>query len=186
MRNKVPSDAHVIDTTSRSKIWTRGLSPFFCGSVDLYDDYVSQNVENAWQFSKVYAKHVDGQENPTDEYFKWAVAGWEDTWAHRYPAGKGAVPLYSWWDGEKLGYIEARKKIYAPLYAKAVATTEAYKKLAELHEAGGNLWLRDFDGYDFRKLGLTYKEVLNNPQRKMGHAFVLAMMLDGERCWEQS
>lgn len=30
-----------------------------------------------------------------------------------------------------------------------------------------------------QKLGMSYKEVVLNPKRKMGHAFVLAMMLDG-------
>jgi hypothetical protein len=34
--------------------------------------------------------------------------------------GRGAKPEYSLWDGERLDYIEARKRIYAPLYARAV------------------------------------------------------------------
>jgi len=35
------------------------------------------------------------------------------------------------------------------------------------------LW--DFDGYDYRHT--TLYEVLNNPKKKMGHAFVLAALL---------
>lgn len=46
----VPDGAEVINTTSRSDTWSRGLSPFFLGPVDLYDGYKSINVENAWQF----------------------------------------------------------------------------------------------------------------------------------------
>ncbi len=34
-----------INTTSRSKTWNRGLSPFFCGPVDLYSGFVEQVVE---------------------------------------------------------------------------------------------------------------------------------------------
>ena len=172
-----------IDTTSRSKNWSRGLSPFFVGSVDLYGGYKSVNVENAWQYSKVYSEYaVDGE--PTDDYFVWALAGWSKTYADRYPMGRGRKPLYSLWDGEKLGYVEARKRIYCPLYASAVEKTEAYGLLKERYEKGGDIWLWDFDGYDHVAKGLSYQDVLDNPKKKMGHAFVLAMMLDGQRLWE--
>jgi hypothetical protein len=149
--------------------------------VELYDGAAtgsSHNVENAWQFAKVYPVHVDKEENPTQEYFDWARDGWKHRRAIRYPMGKGAIPLYSWWAGEKLSYVEARKKIYVPLYTKAVVNTKAFAKLRELHEKLDEIWLWDFDGYDHVELGMTLKEVLNDPTRKMGHAFVLAMILE--------
>jgi hypothetical protein len=37
--------------------------------------------------------------------------------------------------------------------------------------------LRDFDAYDHRSLGYTWGDVMNDPHRKMGHGFVLAMMI---------
>jgi hypothetical protein len=39
------------------------------------------------------------------------------------------------------------------------------------------LW--DFDGYNHKALNLTYTQVINDSNRKMGHAFVIAMLLDG-------
>lgn len=168
---------HIINTTSRSKNWSKGLSPFFLGPVKLYGDYTAKNVENAWQFSKVYPQFADENENPKDDYFRWAEKGWSDSYAQRYPMGKGRKPLYSYWNGEKLGYIEARKKIYAPVYAKAVVRTEAFKKLLDLHLSGESYVLLDFDGYDYVKKGMTLSEVMNEPKEKMGHAFVLAMLL---------
>lgn len=174
-----PDGATVINTTSRSSNWSKGLSPFFVGPVDLYDGYKSYNLENAWQFSKVYYNHVDEQDNPTQEYFDWAQKGWDSIRAHRYPMGKGSVPLFSYWDGAKLTYIEARKKIYIPLYAQAVQKTFAFQKLKKMHEAGEDLYLWDFDGYNHRALGLSYEEVINDPNRKMGHAFVISMLLEG-------
>lgn len=177
MREHAPVDT-VTDTTSRSNNWSRGLSPFFLGPVNLYDDYQAENVENAWQFAKVYSKHVDEDSNPTNDYFEWAKAGWRDNWAHRYPMGRGARPEYSFWDGEKLGYIEARKKIYIPLYSKAVRGTEAFEYLKSLSEKI-DICLRDFDGYNHKALGWGYEQVINCPHKKMGHAFVLAMMLEG-------
>lgn len=173
-----------IDTTSRSKTWSRGLSPFFLGPCQLYDGYVARNVENAWQYSKVYAGHVDSEENPSQSYFDWAQAGWSRTRADRYPMGKGAKPLYSWWDGKKLDYVSARKKIYIPLYASAVLKSEAFAQLKKLYNETGHIRLRDFDAYDYRAMGQSLKDAMNNPVKKMGHAFVLALLLTPSSEWE--
>jgi len=182
-RNKAPEGIQVVMTVSKSNGWMKGLSPFVLGPVDLYDGYRSKNVENAWQYSKVYPKYAD-ENGPTEAYFEWANMGWSSTRAFRYPMGKGAKPLYSFWDGEKLGYVAARKKIYAPLYARCVEQTEAYKTLKELYEKNGVICLWDYDAYLHRDLGMSYKDVVNCETRKMGHAFVLAMMLENERAWE--
>lgn len=172
-----PSSGLIINTTSRSTTWSRGLSPFILGPVDLYRNYKSKNVENAHQFLKVYDQHVDLNGNPTEEYFKWAEAGWNDSFAHRYPMGKGIKPQYSYWDGKKLDYISARKEIYIPLYKKSVENTDAFKKLKQI-ASEQDIWLWDFDGYDYKKLNMSLDDVVNSTTRKMGHAFVLAMMLE--------
>ena len=172
------SDVMLINTTSRATDWGKGFSPFTLGPVALYDDYVAKNVENAWQFSKVYPEHVNEKQEPTKAYFDWAKKGWEDSYAHRYPMGKGKAPLFSYWKGEKLDYIAARKRIYAPLYAKAVVNTPAFYRLLTMYEEGDEFALVDFDGYDYLSLGMTLKEVIDEPKRKMGHAFVLAMLLE--------
>ena len=39
--------------------------------------------------------------------------------------------------------------------------------------------LIDFDAYDHRVLGYSWGDVMNDPDRKMGHGFVLAMMIEG-------
>lgn len=178
-----PKNKIVINTTSRSTNWSKGLSPFFLGPIKLYDIYVSQNMENAWQYAKVYEKHVDQNQNPTEDYFTWAQWGWNKKTADRYPMGKGSKPLYSYWNGEKLSYVDARKKIYAPLYANAVENTDAFKRLKEMYDEGQEIWLWDFDGYD--KKNMSYQEVVNHPTRKMGHAFILAMMLENNKAWEE-
>ncbi len=182
-RAKVPADGVTIDTTSKSTTWSRGLSPFYLGPVYI-NGYQAQTVENAWQYAKVYQQHtINGQ--PTREYWKWARAGWQNPVAKRYPMGRGAVPLYSLCNGNRLGYIDARKQIYCPLYAEAVERTEAWRLLRQTYEecqaAGKNLYLLDYDGY---KTTASFEQILNNPAKKMGHAFVLAMMLSGQRVWE--
>jgi len=143
----------------------------------------SQNVENAWQYSKVYNQFVDNDQNPTSEYFEWAKQGWNNSKAVRYPMGKGAIPLFSFWDGHKYSYVEARKKIYAPLYALAVERTLMFDLLQDMYKNDGEIWLWDFDSYDYEELGMTFEDVINCEDRKMGHSFVLAMMLENKRIW---
>lgn len=170
-----------VNTTSRTPTsWQRDLSPFFLGPCPLYEGAgiaEAQRMENAWQFAKVYREQQrDGE--PTEDYWRWARDGWRYRRAVRYPMGKGAVPEFSWWDGEALGYVDARKKIYVPLYTKAVIRTAGFAELLRVYREHGELTLWDFDGYDHHKLGMSLKDVLNDPTRKMGHAFVLAMMLE--------
>ena len=179
-RDECPEGYTIINTTSKSTNWSKGLSPFFVGKgMKLYDDYTSKNMENAWQFSKVYKNMVDKNNNPTADYFNWAIKGWNDNFAHRYPMGKGAIPLYSLWNGKKYGYVNARKVIYIPLYAREVVKTSAYKKLKEMYDSGEKIALLDFDGYNYVDLGYSLYDVVHEDKRKMGHAFVLAMLLKG-------
>jgi hypothetical protein len=177
-------DPNIIDTTSHSEGWNRDLSPFYLGPVDLWGGYISQTVENAWQYARLYACHVDENGDPTDEWWKWAKAGWDNPRAVRYPMGKGTRPLCAYWNGEKLGYIEARARIYCPLYAEAVQRTEGWKKLKRMYEEKGEIHIWSFDSYDHRALGMNYTDVLKSSARKMGHGFVLACLLENKRVWE--
>jgi hypothetical protein len=116
-------------------------------------------------------------EPPSDKYFLWAEKGWQQTWAERHPIGK-EIPLYSWWAEQKLDYIQARKKIYLPLYAAAVSNTKAFWALQEYCKLKEEVTLLDFDGYNFEKAGMTIEDVVNNPEKRMGHAFVLWLLLN--------
>lgn len=171
-REKTPEGCIEVNTTSRGSY--KGLSPFYCGPIALYDDYVARNVENAWQFSKVYSQHLSKTGKILPAYWDWATKGWDDTYAHRYPMGKGAVPEFSLWKGRRLTYIQARQVIYFPLYKKAVREQADFAKLKKL-AATSDVCLIDFDG---RLTEESFLEVLRNPKKKMGHAFVLKAMLD--------
>ena len=180
----------VVDATS-SGGWTADLSPFLIGPCALYHDHlgnliVTANMENAWQYAKVYVNHVDDENNSTLEYWRWAREGWANPRAVRYPMGKGARPQHSLWEGEKLGYIDARKRIYGPLYAEAVKRTEGWTELVRLYNECENLYIRDWDGWLMERHGMaTLTDVLNNPRKIMGHAFVLKMLLENDPALEQ-
>lgn len=177
---EAPEGAIGINTTSRSSNWSKGLSPFYLGPCDLYDGYISQNVENGWQYSKVYEYYTNDAGDPDERYFKWAQDGWKKTSADRYPMGKGVKPLYSYWAGEKLSYTEARKKVYIPLYAEAVRKTKAFAKLKEIYDnADSDLYLLDFDAHSLTPGTFDYWQLWDNPDIKVGHGYVLAMLLEG-------
>jgi len=170
----IPQDALVIDVTSNSGEW-RDLSPFVLPAPP------ARVFENLWQFSKVYAIHLGKDGLPTPEWFRCRDKGFADPRPHRYPMGKGAIPAYSFWNGEELTYIDARKQIYIPEYKKNVIRTDAFKKLQKLYKSGRDIVLLDYDAYDYKAMGKTLKNVVHDPTRKMGHAFVLIMMLERER-----
>ena len=179
---KTPPNSVIIDTTSGSSHF-RELSPFILGPICI-GNTIASNFENLWQYSKVYQQHVGKTSEPTDKWFEWHQEGLADKYAHRYPMGKGTIPLYSYWFGEHLDYITARKRIYAPIYAEYVQKTQAYENLLlqynECCRTDTNLILLDYDAYDHKALGMTLKEVINNPYRKCGHAFILLMILKFE------
>jgi len=167
----------VIDTTSNSGEW-RELSPFVLSAPP------ARRFENLWQFSKVYKQHIQENGLPNTAWLNWSEWGFAEIRAHRYPMGKGAIPEYSYWHDEKLDYIQARKKIYAPEYASNIALTGSYRKLYQVYldclQNNQELILLDYDApRDFSSEGLVVTQVINNPNIKMGHAFVLIMMLTG-------
>ncbi len=157
------------------------------------------NVENLWQYSKVWP----GDEDPKTkalgrEFFSRRSLGWHKKKADRYPlkrpqdpksksnppfkATSGpnkSVPLYSYWFGERLTYLEARKKIYCPIYERMVRKTDAYKELERLVLSGQNVLLIGYDGY--ARGSRTWKECFEDCSRPFGHEMVLACMLDNQR-----
>lgn len=165
------------DVTTHGDLY-RPLSPMLLGPVPLYGGMWSRNMENAWQYAKVYPQFAGAN---IGLYFRWAQTGWDSQRAERYPLGKGARPVHSLWAGDELDYIAARRRIYIPLYAQAVRMHELYlfHALREQAYAGSGLVIGDFDAYDHRALGYSWDDVINDPERKMGHGFVLAMMIEG-------
>lgn len=179
-----PLNSIIIDTTSSSGDF-RDLSPFVLGSIKTYvPNLDAKNFENLWQYSKVYKCHTTLTDSdmlnliPSKDWYVWRNQGWLNTHAVRYPMGKGAKPEFSWWNGKKLTYIQARKQIYAPIYAEYVQKTDSFKQLSNLYfNSQRPLFLLDYDAYDHRALNKSLVDVINDSNRKCGHAFILMMIL---------
>ena len=80
-RDSVPFGHKIINTTSNSRDFGRGLSPMLVGPVEA-NGITCKNVENAWQYSKVYYEHVDQYMEPTQQYYTWRNNGYQDRKAH--------------------------------------------------------------------------------------------------------
>jgi hypothetical protein len=178
------SEYMLLDCTShhRNERVRKDLSPFYIGPMECYDGHVAKIFENGYQFAKVYPEFADENGNPTDKYFEWRDKGFSSDRAWRFPFGKPRVPLYALWkiNGEykKLSYVQSRKVIYIPSYAKIVAGSESFKIIKDAYESGKKIAIRDFDGYNNYNYNMTMFDVVNK-HRKMGHGFVIKMLLEG-------
>lgn len=223
----------VFDVTSRAERdkdftaiypnFTRELSPFFMGPVKGSDGAVSHVFEHFWQCGKVYPCHYrDGKILP--EYFAWRKKWYDKTeisqkkTESRHPNEElGCRPadclFFAYYeDGEykHLNYVEARKKVYIPQYAKLVYNTESFKMLKGLVDDGKQIALVDFDGFNYYEENAmkgvynsyvnrcmknhvtptrlegdytkikTMKDAVNCPFLQVGHGFVIKMLLQGD------
>jgi alkylated DNA repair dioxygenase AlkB len=186
--NVTPAAAADEDTDLSDIAPFSALSPFNIGPVSAYPGIKRREAKimsNGYNFSKGYKKHLDSEGAPTAQLALWTRSGFEDAVAQRFPMGRGAKPEYSLWKGERLGYQQARLLIYIPMYVEAIVRTPAARtafiKLRVLRrraaEEGKPLVLFDYDGYQRKKL--SYADVIC-ADRKMGHAFVLGMMLEDQ------
>lgn len=179
-KHAIPEGVISMDVTSRSSTWGKHFSPFNLGPVDLYDDYWAYNIENAFQFSKVYAEYSTVDELPAPHYWEWAKKGWQNPRPIKYPLGAWTKHLYHWWNHKKLTNLEAQNQIFLPMYKKAVTKTSAFQRLKEMYETSDkDIYLIDFEGYLHRYLDKTWDDVVNDPNRPVGQAFALAMILEG-------
>ena len=118
--------------------------------------------------------------------------------------------LYNNGTWERLSYVDARKRIYIPEYAKLVVKTASYKWLKKLYDEGKKIALVDFDGYNYyygkakeklynqhikrcTKKGIkpkaslkdflnlkTMSDVISCGFTPAGHAFIIKMLLEGD------
>ena len=156
----------IIDLTSRNsdKYFASQVSPFYVGPVTGTDGARADSLEVFWQVGKVFPNH-DQKGEPTDEYFRYRE--------RMYRAKPGEIPkpimrhpyhqfgfeaedmlYWPWWNKEtgkydKLSYLEGRKRVYIPEYAKLVAHTPALKYLKQLLDEGKKIALLDFDGFNY-------------------------------------
>lgn len=173
----IPSGYTAINITSTSKeSWWQAMSPFLVGPVEI-NGITATTVENAWQYSKVYPWHLDENGNIKEEYYKWREKGYSNPKSDRYPYGKEAKHSFVLFNDLRIkSELEAKEKVFLPLYSNALKKTESYAILLQLAREGMNFCLLDFDAYDHT--GKTKQEIIDHPTRNFGHGFCIKWLLD--------
>ena len=220
-------DRIVINLTSRNpdKEFARQVSPFYVGPLTGPDGATAANLEVFWQIGKVFGHH-DNHGQPNEEYFAYrekmygAKPGEIPKPVMRHPYKEfGYTPddmlYWAYYNPDKkeykrLSYLEARKKVYVPEYAKLVANSDAMKYTKDLVDQGKKIALLDFDGFNYynedamkiryrayvlkcrqqkRPILLTEKDftdikdmksAINFADTAVGHAFVVKALLQGD------
>ncbi len=203
--------------------FARELSPFYIGPVESSDGVTAQIFEIFWQCGKVYPCHDDNGK-PNAAYFEWRNSFYskpectKDLMRHTCKSigyeHKDAL-YFAYFDKEKaehlpLSYVEARKKVYFPEYAKLVYNTESFRYLKSLVDSGKKIALVDFDACNYNEpcamwkeyiaymnkckknkvdptlseddfLNITsLKKLVNAPFMKVGHGCVIKALLQGD------
>ena len=223
----------IFDVTSRVEMnrafmeqhptFAQDLSPFFVGPVMSSDGVEAKIFEIFWQCSKVYPCHDDNGK-PNAAYFVWRNEFYSKTECSKklmrhtcqslgYEHADARYSAY--FDHESgewtpLGYVDARKKIYFPEYAKLIYNTESFRYLKSLVDNGQKIALVDFDAVNYnekcamRKEYTAYvnrckrdgvspthteddfvrinslKKLINAPFMKVGHGCVIKALLQGD------
>ena len=196
-----------IDVTScnKNKKFVSEISPLYIGPVVSSDGLVANTFEDLWQYGKVYPKIYDANKrivagidedgNPTPEFYAWRKRFYElkKVKGDRHPAFPSSIRhrdckymVYFDSNGnlEKLDYVTSRKRVYIPEYAKLIVNTDSFKELKELYDSGVKIALCDYDAWNYYGTNLdqdtTIKDIVNNPQFKVGHGYVIKMLLQGD------
>ena len=160
------ADRVVINLTSRNqdRSFAEQVSPFYIGPVTGPDGASSDSLEVFWQVGKVFPHHDDNGQ-PSSTYFEYRNDMYSKKQGEipkpimRHPYhefGYEADDMLYWalWNPkkgeyERLSYLEARKKVYVPEYAKLVADSDALKWMKSLLDQGKKIALLDFDGFNY-------------------------------------
>ena len=217
----------VINLTSRNpdRSFAEQVSPFFVGPVTGPDGATAPNLEVFWQIGKVFPNHDDGGQ-PSPKYFEYrdkmysAKPGEIPKPIMRHPYrefGYEADDVLYWaylnaerGEYDRLSYLEARKKVYIPEYAKLVAGSEALMWMRGLLDEGKKIALLDFDGFNYYEdeaMKVRYRAYVNKCRKEkrpivctekdftdikdmksavnfaytpVGHAFVVKALLQGD------
>lgn len=227
------SEYIIIDVTSRitrnkdfmkeHPNFAKEISPFYVGPVISSDGVKAIVFEILWQCGKVYPCHDDSGK-PNESYFEWRNYFYsknectKDLMRHTCKSigyEHSDAKYFAYYDKEKceyipLNYVEARKKVYFPEYAKLIYNTESFKYLKSLVDSGKKIALVDFDACNYNELcakkkeyiayvnkckknkeNLKYtesdfcniksmKDFINAPFMKVGHGMVIKALLQGD------
>jgi hypothetical protein len=170
--------------------------------------------ENFWQAHKVYPQvekqnqrtsewtwpaeiHIDDEDEtdaPNDKWAAWHTAVRSHPMPIRRPNGR-SIPRFSWYKGEALDLIQARKQIYIDTYQRLLRAHPTYNKLLDMFvHQNKNLIIVEPDGplpaefpdgmpvtLDLLVELQTETKRSNGTYHPYGHGYVIALTLLEDR-----
>lgn len=138
----------------------------------------AKNLENFYQFSKVYPHEIDKHGNLSQEAKKLMIKGYTDNVPHRHKFLKLDRPLYSvFYDSngipKKYTYLESRY-FYCYWYSKLVSCQPDFYTLVDKVASGMNINIVGYDGYNV--VENLYNHYIDT-SRPFGHELVLFTLL---------
>lgn len=170
------------------------LSPMSLGPVVHNEPNLppAKNIENMHQTSKVWPNEVDKKDNPTKEWYKQRLEGYNDPIPHRHKFDAKTMttlrkqvngqnrnaPLYSLHLTDKgkevrFTYVESRV-FYCKAYEKLAKQTENFKTLTKKIKSGTNIIICGYDAYPVTKDLYAHYIDATKP---FGHELVLYTLL---------
>lgn len=167
------------------------LSPKSMGPVKVGGLPQALNLENWWQFSKVYSNEVDENNRPLPKFYETRDHFYMDTTPHRhkedvvkieYGEHNKNIPLYWLWvdkNGKevKYNYVEARQ-FYCNIYERIALKNKEYLKLRQMVDGGMNIMICGYDAYSPKNYSAQELErCYLDSSRPFGHELVLLSLL---------
>ena len=170
----------MVEEISPNALYTSGIHPGF-EKVGDKQVCVWQNMENMWQFSKIYSVDVDADGNVTDKFYKRREQGMLDPKPHRrvFPKNSPVKTLSSYYNGRFYDYQQSR-------YWYCIYYTFLSRKVSEYHtivgylSMGVNILLLDYDAPDNSHNTPITREYLYSEYKQTNHPFGHAMVLAGD------
>ncbi len=175
----------------------KALSPDVLGPVYFDMIGITGNVDKEYSYTltnlfyaiSLYEDQVDKDGNITPDFYarQIEIAHTMKT-MRRHPLSPqsghlGKDPDFTVWGRNVLSFHDAKVFLFSHFYECFVLRTPQYQKLVDLKNAGQNLLIADYEGYDFKEHGMTYENYMHDPNASWGAAHVLYGMLINERPW---
>lgn len=191
-RNPLKEGYLNVDVCSSSRSW-KNLSPMYLGPVKRTEVHngkhlpYAKNIENYWQFAKVYSSEYDSETDEVkEEYWIKRMEGYLSKKAYRRKfQGAENIPLFSIFEGKRYKYGEARK-FYCSAYEELVVNTKEWKKLNKLIDDGYNIQIIGYDGVDIDKYNGDFYKHYKDTSIPFGHESVITCMLLGIHPWRDN
>lgn len=148
----------------------------------------SYSLQNAFCSLMVFDQHLDADGKLTSDFFlEHALMVGSLKPLKKHPlllrTTPSRKPRFLYWQGELVPFKEAKLYIYSTMYYHLVKRTFIFKQLEQALNAGTDAFILDYDGVDFRELGMSYETYMDQDEMPWTDAHILYGILAGLLPW---